>query len=191
MKKTLITLIISVSCHLLYSQQHLDTNNVILNAKLLLMVSEGLKSPNYIHSFIEYKPKYRFMESKGFHQIVFFEINAEPYIDSLRREFDGVNFISPVYFGNYNYSFIFAYSKLENRIYKINGFIENDFLRLFEYMKKSPFYEKEVFLSEKAFTENFYIEDINLSCYYNFYVKNKTKGGLCFKSPYIYGGSMW
>src|SRR5690554_7524675 len=80
--KLILVLLISIIGKECYSQD-IDTSKIIMNAKLaILEINDKVVSEKFIEGYIKYKPKYRFLESKGFSKdYIFFEINAEPYFD--------------------------------------------------------------------------------------------------------------
>src|SRR5690554_533435 len=99
--RLIIVLLLSFISKECYSQE-IDTSKIIMNAKLAILdISDKVVSKKFIEGYIKHKPKYRFLESKGFSKdYVFFEINAEPYFDYNNADTIGETIIINNYFGD-------------------------------------------------------------------------------------------
>jgi hypothetical protein len=179
MKKLTLVTILFVSYGFTFSQS-IDTAKVILNAKLHIMMHDNfINDYSYIMRFIEFTPKYRFLESTGFDsKFVFFEIHAIPHSDTLLFVDSTNNKLRYSYrfFANLNHRFIFGYHIGGNKLYKLNGFYENDFLDLYNIIRNYIFiasYDLKSFSSKKRFLERFYIQDLDLECLYDYFIKKK------------------
>src|SRR5690554_6038360 len=175
--RLIIVLLLSFISKECYSQE-IDTSKIIMNAKLAILdISDKVVSKKFIEGYIKHKPKYRFLESKGFSKdYVFFEINAEPYFDYNNADTIGETIIINNYFGGLNFDFIFGYSIKFNEIFNLKGLRINDFDRLLYLLNIDNSYSinKRVFKSAKRFSEYFQIEGIDMKCLYN-NLKKKSK----------------
>ena len=171
--------------------QRIDTLELIHNAKLYIMMYERELNErrttdcNCIKRFIEIIPEYKFLKSKGFGKdIVFFEIRATEHTDTVSyrmndelmwKEKNDKWMYQCKFFHGLDYSFIFASNG--SGLYRLNGFSENDFTRLYSLIKsfKSPYY----FKSKKRFVEEFYVENLDLGCLYDYFIKKNKKNKSC------------
>src|SRR5690554_1055670 len=182
--KLILVLLISIIGKECYSQE-IDTSKIIMNAKLaILEINDKVVSEKFIEGYIKYKPKYRFLESKGFSKdYIFFEINAEPYFD-----YDNADTIGEVieinnYFGGLTYDFIFGYSIKFNKIFNLKGLRSNDFNRLFYLLNIDNSYNsnKRVFKNLKKFGDYFQVEGLDMRCLYKSLKKENNSKFRCLE----------
>ncbi len=183
-------------------QYAFDTARVVLNAKMNLISFVAMSSSNdasfskdYLKGFIDYPIKYSFVSSKGFgNEIVFFKIHAKEVIDTTNKIYvNDSTYTCYEYFGNIDYSFIFGYNLITNEIYRLNGFKEIDFYRLYRYLVIKSFgSEARVLKSRKRMAKHFWIEGLDINCLYTFRKSPKDrrtqKRHKCLSvAHYIYG----
>ena len=138
-----------------------DTSLVVFNAKMnIVSFDNSMRTEIDYIGLIKSKCKYQFINSKGFNDIVFFKIIVSYNIENNDEFSKIINLTSP-----YNYSFIFGYNLLNHKIYRLKGFLTNDFYSLFDFLHSNT--NPEVLNSKKIFCNNFFVQDLDLECLYD------------------------
>lgn len=156
------------------SSQEIDTNNIIMNAKFnIINFNKGDRNKDFYIKFIDYKPNYKFLQSKGFFNIVFFQINTNykdfipnDYIYRINSSNDTFKLRNILWF--YNYTFIFGYNKTNGDLYKLKGFEKNDFEKIFKIIDNNNLINDYNF-----FINNYWIEGLDMECLYKSLKYNK------------------
>jgi hypothetical protein len=191
-KKILPIIILLINIQNVFSQSN-DSLSKILIAKMYIMMYEheqgGAREMtyDYIKRFLDFVPEYKILKSKGFGgDFTFFEIQATQTQDSVYSKIvhDSINkrtlYYNRVFFEGLDHSFIFVCGV--TGFYKLKGFPENDFARFYSDVKR--YYKREYndsyyFKSKKRFLENFYIENVDLECLYDYCIKKRTRNKSC------------
>lgn len=168
-----------------------DTTLVILNAKMnIASFDNSIRSEVDYLELIKSKCKYEFVKSKGFNDIVFFKIIVS-YDVVNNDEFSKImSRTTP-----YNYSFLFGYNLINHKIYRLKGFLINDFYSLFDFLHSNTM--PEILNSKKTFCNNFFVQDLDLECLYDWNRDFAKKKYINYSSECvhpakpIFNGSSW
>ncbi len=193
MDRKIIILVFCMISHVFYSQKKMDTLGVIFRAKMELMSIQG-SPPNkaYVVKYMEYTPKYTFLESKGFEDVIFFQIHAESFLDTSELiQFDENKVGFCEFFGNVKFNFVFGYNLVNGDLYKLKGFRDNDIIPLILYANSYKQLKRKIISKRKL--KNYSVENLDLFCLYKnaiFYYKNK-RSRCKYESPFVYDGENW
>ena len=158
MKKYILFLIVFLTTSS-YAQK-VDSSLVFLKAKIDILSSQNycLTKSDYI-DIMNGNMTYNVLKSEGFIDIFFFEVFVDPISrnDTLSMIFSG-----PLY---RKYYFVFGYNIVNNQIYKLVGFNNNDFELLYKFLFRD--YSDSKLINKHNFHKNFSIEHVDLKCMYN------------------------
>ena len=166
--KKYIVIFSSLFLQLQSNAQGLDTNLMLLKAKVCLLEYANIHSQAEIFHFFEAPISFRLLKSKGFSEHIFF-VEVPVSLDSTTD-----------YIFLYNYNFIFAFNSKNQKMYRLKGFFYNEFDSFIEdasfannidYLVAEP----RDLSSLKKFTQSFYIEGLNMKCLYKSLKKIKKR----------------
>ena len=185
MRKILILQLLILCFQTVFSQNkyNIDSTKLIYSAKLQVFESKGaICNKKNIDSFLE-NQKVFFLESKGFSDNYFL------LIESGTKDLDTTFLLEKkaelkqnlVY---WNCDYILAYNCRTNLYYKLKGFRNNDFKSFINDMIRTDNIIDLSIEDKEIFTSLYFIEDIDLSCLWEYYFGkiNKNKNYNCVKS---------
>lgn len=124
------------------------------------------------------------LKSKGFRDIIFFSITTKAKSDTLfvNNSWENRN---EVIISDFNYTYIFGYNVVNNTLYKLSGFKDNDFLELFMSLKDFKDYNlsDNDYKKYRKFKNKFYIEGLDIDCLYKSMAHHKGDYYSCCKPP--------
>ena len=148
-----------------FSQENSSDNSIVPTVKIYyLNQTKRVYSKEQIVNFLNDSTNYELLNSKGFDTTyVFIKIKQRGNFHKvLKREPSDSDFINnkvPM-----SCDFIIAFNKLTKRFYRLKGFEKNDFKLFFN----------DCNIQSKKSMVNFYeIEELNLTCLFNYYFLNK------------------
>lgn len=146
-----------------------DTCRVLLNAKLnIIPFSQCSVDSFFLQKVIRSDCKYRFLESKGFGDIVFFEVDINrSNIDSFSQYMtEGLNL--------YHYTYCFGYKQNIDQLMLLRGFFSNDFRMLYNFASTVYAYAGDC-ETKSGFCKTHFVEGLDLECLYEYHFLKKKK----------------
>lgn len=161
-----------------------DTTEVLLNAKLaILQIDLPIKSNYNIEAILKGNCNYNILKNNGFNDIFFFEVLLSPKsADSLNKYVNSV--------GLYNCNFIFGYNTINDHLYKLKGFYNNDFWFLYKFLPRD--HSRRSLVRKKLFLQLFYVEKLDLKCLFIHNKVRERRNYKCLGIPQkLYDGTSW
>lgn len=163
-KRFWILLIVGICTHA--QGQDIDTSLMLFKAKVCLLEYSTIHTNVEVTQYFNRELPYKILGSKGFSKkLTFFEVPIR--IDSTVN----YKFI-------YDYSFIFAYNNVSDKIYRLKGFHNNEFDLFFRDLLdvgNIDFYDSSTddLSTVKRFVRTFEVENLDLKCLYKSMKKRK------------------
>lgn len=137
MKNIYFTCILLISAFNANCQiKKIDTIGLATTSKFMLLLEfeKSIKEEQFFRDFLETKPTLRFYETEGIENIIFFSLDFISFNDRYFSKADSINkrSISIQYFDSLIFKPIFCFNLKTNDIYRLKGFLRNDFYQFYE-----------------------------------------------------------
>lgn len=149
---------------------NVDTLSIIRFANFQVIAAQNMSytDPALISEMATSTPiEFKLLKSKGFVDVLFFNIQSVPRTDTIRNakdtRFENIIIINPV-----EQEYIFAFNLVSGNLYRIGGFKESDFDLFLSTFRdiRDPSLGSDSFHSKRKIRRNFYIENVDLGCLY-------------------------
>jgi len=166
-----------------YSQ--IDTTGILFTCKLHILLDQniGITNKNSLCGNFETERNYKFLNSKGFKDVIFIEF----YKDKLNLNIiDNIDTLSKNNSKPFCCYYVLAYNYNQNKIYHLKGFKNNDFRDFYcyevpNYLKsKGNSYNR--LTSQESLNTDYFIENIDINCLYRYIILKKSNYSKCLIS---------
>ena len=148
-------------------ERNINNNDLFTNVKIFFInQSSGFYTNNQVFNFLNDKSNCELISSKGFDEdILFIKIKVRGNFEEIRKQ----KIKDSLYINNkvpFSCDYIIATNLNEKKFYRLKGFDDNDFLKLFE---DSSCKKK----NRAFFLNNFYVNELDLECLFDYHFKRK------------------
>ena len=165
--------------------QKVDTTLVVKHLKIRLFseLNLGLIGESTLNDYFNRELHVSFLKSKSLDEYVFIKISSQVVaIDTIADDNKILIYSTPLCLNNGEECYyVFAFNKINKKIYKLRGTNENNFLELYNSLQDKWAFWRPInkinSFTINQFTNDFWIEDLDLACL--MHSLKKKKGSVC------------